>query len=157
VGRGRNGNVGLWDGQCFLVIAEKFDDYVVKHESYFTEDWGCFQPFAMVDEGAMAEPFGKVGWDKHYGRRREVVRQASGTVQAGLADSELVGTWMATAYRSDGSRVDYLLALNADRSFHRRLCDHRNGQVLERVDHGQWEHDRNNSMVQFAFGNADAE
>ena len=75
VGRGRNGNVGLWDGQCFQVIAEKFDDYVIKHEPYYTEDCGCFQPFAMLDEGVTVEPFGKVGWDRHYGRRVEFLGQ----------------------------------------------------------------------------------
>jgi hypothetical protein len=77
VGRGRNGNVGFWNGQHFLVIAEKFDEYVIKHEPYYTEDDGCFQPFALVDEGVMIEPFGTVGWDKHYGRRMEFGRQSN--------------------------------------------------------------------------------
>jgi hypothetical protein len=71
IGRGRNGNVGLWEGHCFLVIAQKFDDYVIKHEPYYKEDCGCFQPFAVIDEGTMVEPFGKVGWAKHYGRKIE--------------------------------------------------------------------------------------
>ena len=71
VGRGRNGNVGLWNGTYFLVIAEKFDEYVIKHEPYYTDDYGCFQPFAVIDEGTMVEPFGKTIWDKHYGRRLE--------------------------------------------------------------------------------------
>src|SRR5437763_16214222 len=71
VGRGRNGNVGKWDGQCFLVAAEKFDDYVVKQEPYYEANWGCFQPFAVIDEGVVTEPLGRVGWDKHYGRRAE--------------------------------------------------------------------------------------
>jgi hypothetical protein len=70
VGRGRNGNVGFWDGERFLVIGMKFE-YVIKNEPYYTDDCGCFQPFAMVDEGVMVEPFGKVGWDAHYGRRLE--------------------------------------------------------------------------------------
>jgi len=70
VGRGRNGNVGFWDGDCFLVIGMKFE-YVIKNEPYYTEETGCFQPFAMVDEGVMVEPFGKSGWDLHYGRRVE--------------------------------------------------------------------------------------
>jgi hypothetical protein len=69
VGRGRNGNVGQWDGTYFLVIAEKFDRLVVKREPYYTEESGCFQPFALVDEGQMIEPFGKFGWDAHYGRK----------------------------------------------------------------------------------------
>jgi len=77
VGRGRNGNVGLWDGEFFLVIGEKLGEYVIKREPYYslTEEWGCFQPFLEVDEGRMVEPFGKVGWDAHYGRKMEF-RQA---------------------------------------------------------------------------------
>ncbi len=71
VGRGRNSNIGLWNGSRFLVICEKFDDYVVKKEPYYREEDGCFQPFLMIDEGEMVESFGKTGWDKHYGRRLE--------------------------------------------------------------------------------------
>lgn len=69
VGRGRNGNVGLWNGVYFLVIAEKNNEYVIKHEPYYSDVSGCFQPFVLVDEGVMVESFGKIGWDKHYGRR----------------------------------------------------------------------------------------
>jgi hypothetical protein len=71
VGRGRRANVGLWDGTCFLTISEKFDELAVKREPYYGEEDGCFQPFAMIDEGVMVEPFGTIGWDKHYGRRVE--------------------------------------------------------------------------------------
>jgi hypothetical protein len=71
IGRGRNGNVGLWDGNVFLVIGEKFGQYVIKLEPYYTEDQGCFQAFLEVDEGRMLEPFGKAGWDAHYGCKME--------------------------------------------------------------------------------------
>jgi hypothetical protein len=71
VGRGRRGNVALWDETRFLTIAEKFGELVIKGEFYYTEDSGTFQPFAPVDEGVMVEPFGSVGWTKHYGRRIE--------------------------------------------------------------------------------------
>ena len=71
VGRGRCTNVGLWNGEHFLTIDLKWDEYVVKHEPYYSEDYGCFQPFLIVDEGVMVEPFGKIGWDAHYGRRME--------------------------------------------------------------------------------------
>ncbi len=71
VGRGRNGNVGYWNGRHFLVVAPKFDDDTIKSEPYYEEEKGCFQPFAVVDEGVMVEPFGRVGWDAHYGRRME--------------------------------------------------------------------------------------
>ncbi len=92
VGRGRNGNVGLWNGKHFLVIGEKFGD-VIKYEPYYEEVTGCFQPFAIVDEGAMVEPFGKAGWDKHYGRRMEF-----GT---GDSDTDLLNSrrTMAARYR----------------------------------------------------------
>jgi hypothetical protein len=71
VGRGRNGNVGLWNGQYFFVIAESSDDYVAKQEPYYGDDSGCFQPFLRADEGRMVDPFGKAGWDAHYGCRME--------------------------------------------------------------------------------------
>ena len=69
VGRGRNGNVGLWDGQDFLVIGEKFSRHVIKEEPYFVAASGCFQPFRAIDEGRMVQPFGRSGWDAHYGHR----------------------------------------------------------------------------------------
>ncbi len=68
VGRGRNGNVGLWDGDVFLVLGEKFGQPVVKQEPYFEEEEGCFQPFMMVDEGRVIEPIGRIGWDAHYAK-----------------------------------------------------------------------------------------
>lgn len=53
VGRGRNGNVGLWNGEYFLVISRKprFGVLNIKQEQYFTEHGGCFQPFREIDEG----------------------------------------------------------------------------------------------------------
>ena len=75
VGRGRNGNVGLWDGEHFLVIGWKLGEYRIKREPYYTAESGCFQPFLEVDEGRMIEPFGTVAWDAHYGRKMEF-RQA---------------------------------------------------------------------------------
>lgn len=51
VGRGRNGNIGLWDGRSFLVIGKKFNEYVIKHEPYYAKEYGCFQPFLIIDEG----------------------------------------------------------------------------------------------------------
>lgn len=78
VGRGRNGNVGLWDGEFFLVIGEKFGEYRIKREPYYAEESGCFQPFLEVDEGRMVEPFGKVSWDAHYGRKMEFGQERDG-------------------------------------------------------------------------------
>lgn len=71
IGRGRNCNIGLWDGKYFLVICEKFNEWRIKREPYFAEEHGCFQPFVMVNEGQVVEPFGKTGWDAHYGQRME--------------------------------------------------------------------------------------
>jgi hypothetical protein len=76
VGRGRNGNIGLWNGECFLVMGWKFNEYVIKMEPYYTEKSGCFQPFLEIDEGEMLEPFGTVGWDAHYGKRIEFGKQS---------------------------------------------------------------------------------
>jgi hypothetical protein len=69
VGRGVNGNVGRWDGQHFLIVAESRDRYVIKNEGYYSEAWGCFQPFLLIEEGRMVEPFGGVDTDPPYGRR----------------------------------------------------------------------------------------
>ena len=74
-GRGRNGNVGFWDGEVFLVIGYKLGEYRIKREPSYTAESGCFQPFLEVDEGRMIEPFGEVGWDAHYGSKMEF-RQA---------------------------------------------------------------------------------
>ena len=60
VGRGRNGNVALWDGHRFLIPAEKIDRLVVKREPYWEEEGGCFQPFRRIDEGFVVQPVGKV-------------------------------------------------------------------------------------------------
>jgi hypothetical protein len=64
-------DLGSW------VICEKFDDYVVKKEPYYREEDGCFQPFLMIDEGEMVESFGRIGWDKHYGRRMEFGKETT--------------------------------------------------------------------------------
>lgn len=69
VGRGRNGNVGLWNGRFFLVIGEKREQSVIKKEPYYTDESGCFQPFLAINEGRMVEPFGRLAWDAHYGRK----------------------------------------------------------------------------------------
>ncbi|KON81238.1 hypothetical protein PA01_06115 [Azoarcus sp. PA01] len=79
VGRGRNGNVGLWDGTDFRVIArvgiktgpgprDWTTEWGIKREPYYGETEGCFQPFCRIDEGQIVEPFGELGWDAHYGR-----------------------------------------------------------------------------------------
>ena len=76
-GRGRNSNVARWDGENFLTIGYEGDYPTVKTEPYYKEDSGCFQPFLLVDEGQMIEPFRRFGWDAHYGKTLEV--NASGS------------------------------------------------------------------------------
>jgi hypothetical protein len=56
VGRGRNANVALWDGEIFLTIADKGGEAVIKGEPYYEAAWGCFQPFLVVEEGHLTEP-----------------------------------------------------------------------------------------------------
>lgn len=58
-GKGRNGDVGLWDGEDFLVLglegkkvgpdrSDWVNEYRIKREPYCTVDDGCFQPFARL-------------------------------------------------------------------------------------------------------------
>lgn len=146
VGRGRNGNVGKWDGQCFLVAAEKFDDYVVKHEPYYEADWGCFQPFALIDEGIQTEPFGGVGWDRHYGRRVEFGTSASQEgVQIDLG-AELVGRWAGSYYYWDGARRDCVIYLNDDGTYEDSL-DASDPQPTHRIDRGTWRADAREMLL----------
>lgn len=43
-GLGRNQNVGLWQGQEFITISWKFNQWVTKYEGYWEEHSGCFRP-----------------------------------------------------------------------------------------------------------------
>lgn len=65
VGRGRNGNVALWDGKHFLTIGSEFGSSRVKLEPYWysvsnpkadPQNYGTFQPFLELDEGIIVEP-----------------------------------------------------------------------------------------------------
>lgn len=58
-GKGRNGDVGLWDGEDFLVLglegkkvgpdrSDWENEYRIKREPYWTVDEGCFQPFTKL-------------------------------------------------------------------------------------------------------------
>lgn len=79
VGRGRNANIGLWDGEHFLVLCQvgrkvgpgsrDWDlEWGIIREPYFTDSEGCFQPFRLIDEGMNIESFGAVGWNAHYAK-----------------------------------------------------------------------------------------
>jgi hypothetical protein len=70
IGRGRNANIGMWDGDWFLVLAPSGRKvgpgagdwepcWDIKLEPYFEQDAGCFQPFKKVDMGAVSPPFGE--------------------------------------------------------------------------------------------------
>lgn len=67
VGRGKDGNVALWDGENFLVLAQQRvriptspptwqSVWGVCEEPYFAGATGCFQPFAAIDEGVVSQP-----------------------------------------------------------------------------------------------------
>ena len=68
VGKGRNGNIGLWNGEDFFVPAkigkkvgprEWISEWSMKKEPYFEADSGCFQPFKIVDMGIVCVPTGE--------------------------------------------------------------------------------------------------
>lgn len=85
VGRGRNANVALWgrigkgdkSRLTFLTVSFKFHQPDVKDEGYYEDDdakGGCFQPFALIEEGTVTEPIvpgATVGWDAHYAKTLE--------------------------------------------------------------------------------------
>lgn len=64
-GRGRNGNVGLWNGEEFLVVTATLRPSI-KQEPYFDADGGCFQPFLRIDEGVVRQPFVEQGMETPY-------------------------------------------------------------------------------------------
>ena len=51
LGRGRNGNIGIWNEKysSFLVPSWKFSFLVEKYEGYYLPNDGCFQPFLLID------------------------------------------------------------------------------------------------------------
>ncbi len=68
IGRGRNSNIGQWNGKSFIVLAECMvytgsvatvteSRPCIKFEPYFTENGGCFQPFKLIDEGEIIDFF----------------------------------------------------------------------------------------------------
>ncbi|MCC2636610.1 MAG: hypothetical protein K0Q68_329 [Moraxellaceae bacterium] len=64
-GRGRNGNVGMWNGEEFLVLTATLRPSI-KQEPYFDVDGGCFQPFLRIEEGVVREPFVEQGMETRY-------------------------------------------------------------------------------------------
>lgn len=81
VGRGRNANVALWTrigkppgGRLtFVTVGSTFHQPVIKDEGYYGPEAGCFQPFALVEEGLVSEPVGdKPGWDQHYAKKLSI-------------------------------------------------------------------------------------
>jgi len=73
VGRGRNGNIAKWvqigPRKTFLTIGETFKHPNLKDEGYYDPASGCFQPFALIEEGTVVEPVGtEPGWDRHYAK-----------------------------------------------------------------------------------------
>ncbi|MFG5779071.1 hypothetical protein ACFIQF_18555 [Comamonas sp. J-3] len=65
LGKGRNGDIGMWDGEDFLVIGQNsypveprkwVNQWAIKREPYFEAEDGCFQPFKRVPMGQIVEP-----------------------------------------------------------------------------------------------------
>jgi len=48
LGRGRNNNVALWDGEFFVTISYKWGIPDDKFERYLGKEGGCFQPFLIL-------------------------------------------------------------------------------------------------------------
>lgn len=85
LGRGRNGNIGLWDGEAFLVTClvprrTLTDDGKItytgqraelKREGHFSDDGGCFQPFVAVNEGEVV-PYTDERDERPYGEFLQV-------------------------------------------------------------------------------------
>ena len=80
VGRGRRANVGLWNGDCFSVISDCMvwtgsvktvteSEECIKHEYYYTDDEGSFQPFLKVDEGKTVHIIEENGFGGGYGKK----------------------------------------------------------------------------------------
>jgi len=68
IGRGRNNNIGYWNGKHFLTIGLTFSITRIKVEDYYTKRRGSFQPFECIEEGEIVQPFGTTGWGHHYGK-----------------------------------------------------------------------------------------
>lgn len=95
VGRGRNGNVGQWNGDCFLVLGKvgvPVSSSIrrwslvdgVKQELYYSDFEGSFQPFKRIDEGKMLKPFGEFAWGLHYGSlmKFDVLGKVNGKIRS---------------------------------------------------------------------------
>ena len=48
-GEGRNNDVAYWNGEYFLTIGFKFNEFVVKYEGYYGKTSGCFKPLKLIE------------------------------------------------------------------------------------------------------------
>lgn len=80
IGRGRRANIGLWNGDSFSVLGdcgvwnggvkttiEK--EECIKHESYYINKEGSFQPFLKVDFGETVDKTEENGFCGGYGKK----------------------------------------------------------------------------------------
>lgn len=92
VGRGRNGNVGLWNGEDFLVITA-LNQPGVKVEPYYVVEGGCFQPFRAIEEGMALDTIVEDGGATRYATSlifaHECQEEHLGTLDA-LRDAEYI-------------------------------------------------------------------
>lgn len=83
-GRGRNGNVGLWNGEEFLVVTATLRPSI-KQEPYFDADGGCFQPFLRIDEGVVRQPVVEQEMETRYAVEMAYGAECAGDLAALLA------------------------------------------------------------------------
>jgi len=67
LGRGISRGPARWNKEHFLTIAEESGQMVVERAQYSEA-----LPVLLVSEGRMIKPFGKHGWDAHYGSALEI-------------------------------------------------------------------------------------
>jgi len=70
--RGRNSNIGYWNGKYFLTMGFTFENPRIKSEPYYETRSGCFQPFKIIQEGEIALPY-RTNKTKPYGKILKLV------------------------------------------------------------------------------------
>ncbi len=68
-GDGEHSSIAYWNGQDFLTIipeiGKNWTFARLEKEPYFI-------PYSVISEGEMIEPFGKIAWDAHYGKKLKI-------------------------------------------------------------------------------------
>lgn len=80
IGRGRRANIGLWNGKTFSVLGDcgiwtgsvktiTKKEECIKHENYYTDKEGSFQPFLKIDFGETMNKIEENGFGGGYGNK----------------------------------------------------------------------------------------